>query len=59
MSNPVGNGCQHGTADVDDGDSVGYLMRRRKGYWHNNVVLTVIVAAAEMDGAIDVGAYIA
>ena len=25
-SNPVRNGCQHGTADADDGASVGYLM---------------------------------
>ena len=26
-SNPFGNGCQHGTADADDGASVGYLMQ--------------------------------
>ena len=25
--NPVGNGCQHGTADSDDGASSGYLIR--------------------------------
>ena len=30
-SNPVGNGCQHKTADADDGASVGYLMQRWEG----------------------------
>ena len=47
-SNPFRNGFQHGTADADDGASVGYLMWRWEGYLRSGAVIAVIVTELEM-----------
>ena len=57
-SNPVGNICQHGTADSNDGVSIRYLMRKWASYWCGGVVLTVIVMTAETHRAVDVDIYV-
>ena len=53
-SNPVGNGCQHITADADDGTSVGNLMQPWVGSWRSGAVLAVILTTEEMHGDVDV-----